>query len=260
MKTRVLSGLLLAPLLIIIVLGDWVLLIGGMLIGIFGVREFYNGFQNIGIKPSYLIGYGSVIFLYAITIFALPVQFYMLWFFAVILSSLLYMFNIEKKELSDAMATLTGVIYVVFLSYHIELIDQIPLYHTLLWLVILTAFGTDIMAYFSGYLFGKNKLCPKISPKKTVEGAIGGAIGSIIFCGLFGYIFVNELFFHCIIIGFIGSVAAQFGDLTASIFKRKMGIKDYGNLIPGHGGILDRFDSVLFTAPVVYYYIIFILK
>lgn len=260
MKTRVLSGLLLAPLLMIIVLGNWVLLVGCLLIGFFGVKEFYNGFQNIGIKPSYSIGFGSVGLLYSISIFSLTDKFYMLWFFVVILSSLLYLFNIDKRELHDAMATLTGVFYVVFLSYHIVLIDQIETYHNLLWLVVLTAFGTDTLAYFSGYIFGKHKLCPNISPKKTVEGSIGGAIGSILFCGIFGYFFVQDLFIHCLIIGLVGSIAAQLGDLTASLFKRKMHIKDYGNLIPGHGGILDRFDSVLFTAPVVYYYIILVLK
>ncbi len=260
MKTRILSGLLLAPLLIIVVIGDQVLLIGIMLIGLFGIREFYNGFQNIGVKPSYLIGYGSVFLLYSITIFGLPDHFYMLWFIIVIASSLLYLFNIDDRSLSDAMATITGIVYVVFFSYHIVLIDEISDYQNLLWLVILTAFGTDTMAYFSGFLFGKTKLCPKISPKKTVEGAIGGAFGSIVFCGLFGYFFAQDLLIHCLLIGFIGSIAAQLGDLTASIFKRKMGIKDYGNLIPGHGGILDRFDSVLFTAPIVYYYIVIILN
>ena len=81
----------------------------------------------------------------------------------------------------------------------------------------------------------------------------------MILCGVFGWIFIPRLFIHCLIIGVLGGVISQFGDLTASIFKRKMGIKDYGNLIPGHGGILDRFDSVLFTAPMVYYYILLIL-
>jgi phosphatidate cytidylyltransferase len=259
MKTRVLSGLLLAPLLVIIVLGDWVLLLGCMLIGLFGIKEFYNGFHHIDIKPSYTIGFGSVILLYIISALYLPNQYYMLWFFAVILSSVISLFDIEKCGLTDAMATLTGILYVVFLSYHIVLIDQIPLYNNLLWLVIITAFGTDTLAYFSGYVFGKHKLCPKISPKKTIEGAIGGALGSIVLCGLFGYFLTDGLLAHCLIIGFIGSIAAQLGDLTASLFKRKMGIKDYGNLIPGHGGILDRFDSVLFTAPLVYYYIVFVL-
>ena len=111
----------------------------------------------------------------------------------------------------------------------------------------------------AGYFFGKHKLCPKISPKKTIEGSIGGTLGTMLVSGLFGHFVMPQLMVHCMIMGALGAVFSQFGDLTASIFKRKMGIKDYGNLIPGHGGILDRFDSVLFTAPLIYYYIIFVL-
>ena len=115
------------------------------------------------------------------------------------------------------------------------------------------------MAYFSGYLLGKHKLCPHISPKKTIEGSVGGVIGSVVLSGLFGYFFMDDVLVHCMIIGVLGGIISQFGDLTASVFKRKMGIKDYGNLIPGHGGILDRFDSVLFTGPMVYYYIVLVM-
>jgi phosphatidate cytidylyltransferase len=183
----------------------------------------------------------------------------MLWFFAVVLISLLYLFNIEHRKLEDAMATITGIFYVIFFSFHVTLVDQTGPYSRLVWLIVITAFGTDVMAYFTGYLLGKHKLCPKISPKKTIEGSIGGVLGSIILSGLFGYFFMPDILIHCLVIGLLGGIVSQFGDLTASIFKRKMGIKDYGNLIPGHGGILDRFDSVLFTGPMVYYYIILVI-
>ena len=79
-----------------------------------------------------------------------------------------------------------------------------------------------------------------------MEGAVGGVIGSVVFCGIFGYFALPDAFVMTLVIGFLGSIFAQLGDLSASAFKRQMGIKDYGNLIPGHGGILDRFDSVLF--------------
>ena len=125
--------------------------------------------------------------------------------------------------------------------------------------MFLAAFGTDIMAYFTGMALGRHKLCPHLSPKKSVEGAIGGVLGSMLFCGLFGYFVADGLLTECVTIGLIGSIAAQLGDLSASAFKRQMGIKDYGNLIPGHGGILDRFDSVLFTAPLVYYAMQFVI-
>ena len=171
---------------------------------------------------------------------------------------MLYLFKIDERKLEDGMATMTGILYVVFFSYHVVLIDQSS-YQLLVWLVLITAFVTDIMAYFSGYFFGKHKLCPKISPKRTIEGSIGGTLGTMLVSGLFGYFVMPEIMVHCMIMGALGAVFSQFGDLTASIFKRKMGIKDYGHLIPGHGGILDRFDSVLFTAPLIYYYIIFVL-
>jgi phosphatidate cytidylyltransferase len=266
MKERVLSGLLMAPLLVIVFLGGKVLLAGCFLIGIMGVREFFNGFKKMGINPSHLIAYVSAAALYAVNIYALQIniyelheKLYMLWFSGVVTASLLYLFNVEKRKLEDGAATITGIFYVVFLSYHVTLTEQIDEYSIMVWLILLTAFGTDIMAYFTGYAIGKHKLCPGISPKKTIEGSIGGILGSVILCGLFGYFFVYGIFIHCIIIGALGGAVSQFGDLTASIFKRKMGIKDYGNLIPGHGGILDRFDSVLFTAPMVYYYIIIVL-
>ena len=149
-------------------------------------------------------------------------------------------------------ATLMGIFYTVFLSFHIVLIDQSP-FSRLIWLVFLAAFGTDIMAYFTGMAIGKHKLCPHLSPKKSIEGAVGGVIGSVILCVLFGHFFVPDFKVLCLIIGFFGSIVSQLGDLSASAFKRQMGIKDYGNLIPGHGGILDRFDSVIFTAPVIYF-------
>lgn len=261
MKTRILSAVIMLPLLALIFVGGKLLLLACFVIGTMGVREFYRGFENLNIKPSYTAAYISILGLYAVNLFA-PAEYlyYMLWLAAVLIISMLYLFNIEKRELADAMATLTGIVYVVFLSFHVTLVEQTGEYGILVWLIFLAAFGTDSLAYFTGSLIGRHKLAPKISPKKTVEGAVGGIIGSILLCGLFGYFAVPRLLPHCVVIGILGGVISQLGDLTASIFKRKMGIKDYGNLIPGHGGILDRFDSVLFTAPLVYYYIMIVLN
>jgi phosphatidate cytidylyltransferase len=170
---------------------------------------------------------------------------------------MVYGFNVEERKLEDMTATIMGIMYAVFMPYHIVLIDQEL--SGAIWLVFLTAFGTDIMAYFTGMALGKHKLCSKLSPKKSVEGAVGGVIGSVVLCGLYGHFFMEGTVAICLVVGFFGSIVAQLGDLAASAFKRQMGIKDYGNLIPGHGGILDRFDSVLFTAPMVYYYIVLVL-
>ncbi len=258
MKTRILSGLIMLPLLVILYFGGYALFAACFLIGIMGVREFYNGFAAMGVKPSFAIACIAAVSLYAVNFFSGRAEWYMLWFFGVMLISLLYLFNIEQRKLADAMATVTGIFYVVFFSFHVVLVDQSG-YGILIWLIVITAFGTDVMAYFSGYALGRHKLCPKISPKKTIEGSAGGILGSIVLSGVFGYFFAPQLLAHCLVIGVLGGVVSQFGDLTASIFKRKMGIKDYGDLIPGHGGILDRFDSVLFTGPMVYYYIVLVI-
>ena len=127
-------------------------------------------------------------------------------------------------------------------------------------LAIGVAYGCDVMAYFGGRTFGRHKLCPSVSPKKTVEGAVSGVLGSVRFA-----LGVRAFFVHllstpmpgipaAILLGVIGSVASQVGDLTASLLKRHSGIKDYGKLFPGHGGVMDRFDSVIFALIVMYCY------
>jgi phosphatidate cytidylyltransferase len=251
------------PLFAIVFIGGYPLLAACFLMGVAGMREFFRSFESAaalssksrGAHPSRAVAYAAACGLYCIDLFA-PDRgsFYMLWFFLTPLLSFLYLFTSDKRRLDDGMVTLTGIFYICFFSYHVALVDRLPPRGLMVWLVFLTAFGTDIAAFFTGRAFGRHKLCPSVSPGKTVEGAIGGFAGSIIVCGAFGYVFMPELFVHCLIIGALGSVLSQLGDLTASIFKRNLGIKDYGNLIPGHGGILDRFDSVMFTAPFVYYY------
>ena len=122
---------------------------------------------------------------------------------------------------------------------------------------LVAAFCSDTMALFAGMAFGKHKLAPLASPKKTVEGAIGGLVGGmvgmLVFCLIFRKCTAQPMsFLLCALIGLIGAAMGQLGDLSFSIIKRECGIKDYGKLLPGHGGVLDRFDSVIFTAPMVW--------
>jgi phosphatidate cytidylyltransferase len=124
---------------------------------------------------------------------------------------------------------------------------------------ILTATATDTLALYAGMFFGKHKLSPAISPKKTVEGAVGGLLGGGIIGYAMGQIIKAHFFDHAVVwqltlLGLVGSVAGQIGDLSASIIKRSAGIKDFGRIFPGHGGMMDRADSILFIAPVVYCY------
>lgn len=127
-------------------------------------------------------------------------------------------------------------------------------------IAVLSAWAADVGAYFAGTFFGKHKLCPTISPKKTVEGAVGGVVVDVLVMLLCGVLFsqafyqgqVQVNYLVLLIIGLFGSVLSILGDLSFSIIKRSCHIKDFGQVIPGHGGILDRFDSVIFTAPFVY--------
>ncbi len=130
------------------------------------------------------------------------------------------------------------------------------------WLIFVGAWGSDTCAYCVGKLAGKHKLPTKLSPNKTVEGCVGGILGAALIGFLFALAFYKNTnyWWQFALIGGVSSVISQIGDLTASAIKRNQDIKDYGKLIPGHGGILDRFDSILFTAPVVYLLAVFLIK
>ena len=152
-----------------------------------------------------------------------------------------------------------GLFYVgVMLSYlyQIRILQEGAF---LVWLVFICSWGCDTCAYCVGMLLGKHKMAPKLSPKKSIEGAIGGVAGAALLGALYA-LAIPKLFpgaeasiwQYAVICG-VGGMISQVGDLAASAIKRNYEMKDYGNLIPGHGGILDRFDSVIFTAPIIYY-------
>ena len=132
-----------------------------------------------------------------------------------------------------------------------------PVSYFLVLTSLAVAWLNDTCAYFSGYFFGKRKLCPEISPKKTIEGAIGGVFGDVIICSVLALIFSIATGYPINWVSFVlflpfGAVLGIFGDLCASVVKRQYGIKDYGNIMPGHGGVMDRFDSWIFIAPMLY--------
>lgn len=128
-------------------------------------------------------------------------------------------------------------------------------------LPFIIAWATDTGAYFTGYFLGKHKLAPEMSPKKTIEGAIGGILLAVIATVVYGVILYGNYYLvgmiKYAIVGGVGSVVSQIGDLAASCIKRDFGKKDYGALLPGHGGLMDRFDSVLFAAPYVLFMIVY---
>lgn len=143
-----------------------------------------------------------------------------------------------------------------FLSSLLRIRLMEDLWPCLVILPFLAAFISDAFALFAGMAFGKHKLAPELSPKKTVEGAIGGLAGAVVFTVLYGVLLHGVFRFQVdylrlALYGGLGSVVSQLGDLSFSYIKREYGIKDFGNLLPGHGGILDRFDSVIFCAPLI---------
>ena len=261
MRNRVISALIMLPLLILIYIGGWALLALCFAASIAGIKEFFHAFENKGIKPSFGIVCASLSCLYLLNIYIYYLgdnntdwYLYLLWLIISVSLSFFNTFRLTERSLEDSMVTLAGIVYIGFFGVHMVFMDQSANDGLFVWLILITSLGTDIMAYVSGKTIGKHKLCPNISPKKTVEGAIGGVIGSVGFCALFGFLLMPELIMHCIVLGVLGGLISQLGDLTASAIKRNLGVKDFSSLIPGHGGIMDRIDSILFTAPLVYYY------
>jgi len=260
MLKRIISAILGIPLLIFLVIqGDILLYLATMIVSLIGLYEFYHAMSSKGYNPVNYVGY--ILSVVLLTIFYISKSangiFFLLVITIFILSGIL-LIN-AKYNVADSSITFYGILYVTIFMGHIILTAELQ-NKLIIWLIFIIAWSTDTFAYFGGYFWGRKKLCPNISPKKTVAGAITGILGSMISCGVFAFIFFEEYIIMIALLGLFGSVMSQFGDLTASQIKRYTNIKDFGNLIPGHGGILDRFDSILFTAPTVYYFFVFFIK
>ncbi|MGB5823227.1 MAG: phosphatidate cytidylyltransferase [Proteocatella sp.] len=258
MLTRIVSGLLLLPIFFLVIIkGGIFIYLGGLICSLIGLYEFFRVFEKSGYKPLKITTYMATTIMYtAMTYSGMDFSYIIISIaYIIIAAGAIYIIN-RRIRVEDLMITLMGYIYVpVFLS-HINLLSIEG--SIFIWLLFIFAWGSDTCAYFAGMFFGKHKLIPEISPKKTIEGAIGGIIGTVILTLLFATYFKEPNLLYFIPLAVIGSIVSQIGDLFASAIKREFGIKDYGNLIPGHGGILDRFDSILFTAPLTYYGITFI--
>lgn len=270
MKQRVLSAVVALPLIFAAIYlgGIYLYLLVGIAATI-GVFEFNRAF-----------GYANRKMLLGMTIAATVIYVLCFYFgrrdiaktvlgFVLMTEFAAYVFAYPKVELKQVFINIVGFLYIPYMLMHVLLIRQ-GLAHgkVLVWLVLLIAFGSDTFAYFSGVTLGRHKLAPILSPKKTIEGAIGGMVGSIVICLLYGVflelkgflILPKEAYFSLAALGFIGSLFSQVGDLVGSAIKRETGIKDFGHLIPGHGGILDRLDSIVFVAPFVYYFMLLIYR
>jgi phosphatidate cytidylyltransferase len=261
-------------LLAILFAGSTYLLVGFFVIAMIGIQELFHAFRGKGFKPLFGIGILWVFLLflflevegvYTVIDSSLRPQAISVAIFLTLLGSLLLMV-LKSKEINilDITITIFGVIYVGYLFTFIPATRFLPQGEYLVWIIFIGAWLTDTFAYFTGVKFGKRKIIPEVSPKKTVEGFIGGAVGCSLSILLFG-IYMNQTgvldvhTIHFLMIGIICGVLAQIGDWSASAIKRYTGVKDFGTIMPGHGGVLDRFDSILMIAPFVYHYLIWVL-
>lgn len=177
-----------------------------------------------------------------------------------------YVFAFPKFKSGEVMGTFFCVVYAPALLSFLYLTRNLKHGIYVVWLIFISSWICDTCAYLVGVMIGKHKMAPKLSPKKSIEGAIGGIVGSSLVGALFGlyverYVLTGEeLVLVFAIIGAVGAMISQVGDLAASAIKRNHDIKDYGKLIPGHGGVMDRFDSVLFAAPMIYFLAYFLMN
>ncbi|KUK56392.1 MAG: Phosphatidate cytidylyltransferase [Atribacteria bacterium 34_128] len=233
-----------------------------IIIAFLGLKELYSIAHKRGYRPSYILGgiltlYFIIITVYDIYCLNYYIENIIITFFII----LTFIFQLFKKDyskvLSEISITFFVSIYLGYLFSFILKIKDLPNGNYYLISLLIIAWGNDVGAYLIGTKFGKNKMFPQISPKKTIEGSMGGIAFSI--ASTFALKnWLNLTFNELIFLGLIIAIMAQIGDLFESVLKRGSGVKDSGTLIPGQGGILDCFDSLIFAAPVFYYYIIFL--
>ena len=263
MLTRIISAIVGVPLiaLFLTVRGNYLYMFVGVL-SLIGMYEYYKAIKATGVKTINYIGFVFCIAFYVLQLIYPGVEMFSDMLAIMLLTLFTYEIFTRKSGVNGIVHTAFGFVYVTFLMSHIVLINNLENAAVLIWLPFLTAWFTDSAAYFVGISIGKHKIVPAISPKKSLEGFVGGIIGSSVLTTLFGVIIAGYGYdialVHFIIIGLVCGFASEIGDLASSYIKRFANIKDFGKLIPGHGGILDRFDSILFTAPIVYYYFIFV--
>ncbi len=248
-------------LLIIVLLSDKIVMnIGIAVISIIALYELFSTVEEMKNSPITFLGYISAVVI-AFNTYIPKVWLEILPYIYILLLFVCMLIYYDKIHFNKIAVTFFASAYICYFLSHVASIRELPNGYFLVWLVFLGAWSTDTFAYFIGINFGKHKLIPTISPKKTIEGALGGVIG----CGLsfmfFGYIIhvignYNVYYINLLVLGLICSIVSQIGDLAASSIKRTYGVKDFGSIMPGHGGILDRFDSVIFVAPVIYYFLV----
>ncbi|PKM49878.1 MAG: phosphatidate cytidylyltransferase [Firmicutes bacterium HGW-Firmicutes-7] len=261
MKTRIVTAILSLPLLIApIYFGGIILYVMIFLLSVVGTYELLRAYK-VKNKGIYAIVFISTLSYYLLLWFNWNNYLYLFITSFLLILLVYYVIAFPKLSFETVAITFVAFFYITYLISHIIWIRETKDYgFAFVWLVFLIGFGSDTFAYFAGRLFGKHKLAKELSPKKTIEGSIGGIFGAMLLCILYGYFMYKRGTLEdlsklswLIVMGGVGSILSQAGDLVASAIKRQTGIKDFGKILPGHGGILDRFDSNFFTAPFVYF-------
>lgn len=258
---RLRSGIILVALALLTIISGGYVLFGTLLaVSLIGLGELYRAakIQKEKINGLAMTGYLATILYYGMLLLKQEQNSTIVLVLILIAFLFVYVFTFPSYCSEQVMGAFFGVIYVSVMLSYIYQTRNLRDGAYLVWLIFLCSWGCDTCAYCVGMLIGKHKMSPVLSPKKSVEGAVGGVIGA----ALLGAIYAaavgrflqaeNQIMIYAVICA-IGALISMVGDLAASAIKRNHEIKDYGTLIPGHGGILDRFDSVIFTAPVIYF-------
>lgn len=265
MKTRIISCAVIVVFVVAIVLFNSIFPLAlNISIALISAMAVYEIIAALGLSKNYILTMPSLVFAAAFPFVTDPTLqgiAYFVYTVVMFANIILYHKFVTFREL--------GVIYSMALLIPSALDMLIRLRasggpHGMFYVIIaiFSAWGADVGAFLAGTFLGKHKLCPEISPKKTVEGLIGGVIFNVGLLALFGFLFelyyqntIHVSYLALMIIGLVGSVMSVLGDLSFSLIKRSCHIKDFGEIIPGHGGILDRFDSVIFCGPFVYFFV-----
>lgn len=257
MTQRIISGLIGVALLLAVLLSKHLLGIALVIVVVLALFEIYKPFGFIKRFPLAIIGFSLGI---ALNVGNVQNGAFLMFTVCIYIIAMFILAVCYHKTIkfSDIAILLFTTLYISLMLAHIRLIRDMEYGNFLLYPVFIGAFVSDTGAYFTGSFFGKHKLLPEISPHKTVEGAIGGIVACVLGFVIYGLVLtwgfhLTVNWVSIFVIGTASSLAAQMGDLSASMIKRELNIKDYGSIMPGHGGILDRFDSVIFVTPVVYY-------
>lgn len=265
LKSRVLTSAIGVPIIILILLAPKaVITLVVMIVSLIGMYEYYKATGLLEHKSLCIMGYIAAVVISVGLKLSVATSLILVYLYIVALF-LLMLFSHRAINIKHLGELLFGLVYIPYFLSHIIYIHSLEYGRFYVWLVFIGAFLSDTSAYFVGSYLGKHKLCPNISPKKTIEGAIGGVIGGGVSFVIYGII-VNTFFasyfdgkgFGLILLfllGIIVSIVSQIGDLTASAIKRQFDIKDFGNIFPGHGGMLDRCDSIILVAPIVFLFL-----